>query len=89
MGHELLPLLLGLTQWEGLAQAGGPPVIVEHVECGAPGRVEVRCAAGHGPLTVAETRLHRGRVQSARNPQGNYRRQSKPNPRRPLKLARH
>lgn len=62
MGRELLPVLLALMQWgdRWLAQPEGPPVIVEHVECGAQVHVEVRCAAGHGPLTAADTRPHSG-----------------------------
>lgn len=58
MGRELLPVLLALMQWgdRWLAHPGGPPVVVEHRECGAPVTVEVRCAAGHGPLTAYDTR---------------------------------
>jgi DNA-binding HxlR family transcriptional regulator len=49
MGLDVLPALLALMQWGDryLADPSGPPLAVEHAECGAPVRVEVRCAAGH------------------------------------------
>lgn len=56
-GRDLRPVLLALMQWgdEHLAGAAGPPMLVEHVECGTPVHVEVRCADGH--LVEPRTRL--------------------------------
>jgi DNA-binding HxlR family transcriptional regulator len=49
-GVDLLPVLLALMQWgdRHLAPAdGGPPLVLNHEDCGAPISVEVRCADGH------------------------------------------
>src|SRR5262245_12357340 len=56
-GIELFPVLVALMQWgdRWLAGRAGPSVIVEHRDCNAPVRVELRCAAGHGPLTARDT----------------------------------
>jgi DNA-binding HxlR family transcriptional regulator len=47
-GRDLLPVIFALMQWgdRHLAE-NGPPVIVEHRDCGEPVHVELRCAAGH------------------------------------------
>lgn len=61
-GRELQPVLLALMQWgdRWLAAPSGPPVVVEHRGCTAPVTVEVRCAAGHGPLLAGDTRPRPG-----------------------------
>lgn len=45
-GHDLLPAVLALLQWGAEHTRGGGPVVT-HEGCGAPVRVEVRCADGH------------------------------------------
>jgi len=54
-GRELRPVLLALLEWgdRHRCDAAGPPAQLFHAECGAPVRVEVRCAEGHeiGPRT--------------------------------------
>jgi DNA-binding HxlR family transcriptional regulator len=54
-GRELRPLLLALLEWGDRYRCdpAGPPAQLFHAECGAPVRVEVRCAEGHeiGPRT--------------------------------------
>jgi len=56
-GLELFPALVALMQWgdRWAADAAGPPVEVHHRECGEPVGVQLRCAAGHGPLGAGET----------------------------------
>ena len=56
-GRELFPALVGLLQWgdRWTADPNGPAVELRHDACGAPIAVELRCAAGHGPLTERET----------------------------------
>ena len=56
-GRDLRPVLLAMLAWGDAHRAGpdGPPVRVEHPECGAPVHVELRCGEGHvldprGPL---------------------------------------
>jgi hypothetical protein len=48
-GLDLLPVTMALMQWgdRHLAGAEGAPLAATHHDCGAPVRVEVRCAAGH------------------------------------------
>ncbi len=48
-GRDLRPVILAMLAWGDAHRAGsdGPPVLVEHPECGAPVHVELRCAAGH------------------------------------------
>jgi len=55
-GRDLFPVLLALMQWgdRWLAGRKGVPVIVEHESCQAAVHAELRCAAGHGPLTVQD-----------------------------------
>jgi DNA-binding HxlR family transcriptional regulator len=55
-GRELLPALLALMQWgdRWAADPAGPAVEVRHRECGEPIQLEMRCAAGHGPLRPLE-----------------------------------
>ncbi|HXV93585.1 MAG TPA: helix-turn-helix domain-containing protein [Pseudonocardia sp.] len=56
-GRELLPVLLAMLAWGDTHLAGpdGPPMLVEHEGCGAPVRLEMRCAEGH--LIEPGTRL--------------------------------
>src|SRR3954451_6958691 len=47
-GHDLLPALVALMQWGDRWEASdGGPVRLEHAGCGARGRAELRCEAGH------------------------------------------
>jgi DNA-binding HxlR family transcriptional regulator len=48
-GRDLRPVRLAMLAWGDTHRAGpdGPPVRVEHTECGAPVHVELRCSAGH------------------------------------------
>ena len=48
-GRDLRPVILAMLAWGDTYRAGadGPPMAVEHRECGAPVHVELRCAAGH------------------------------------------
>jgi DNA-binding HxlR family transcriptional regulator len=54
-GRDLRPVLLALLDWGDRHRAGtrGAPAQLFHDGCGAPVRVEVRCAEGHeiGPRT--------------------------------------
>jgi DNA-binding HxlR family transcriptional regulator len=56
-GLELFPALVALMQWgdRWAADPAGPPVEVHHRECGRRVAVELRCTAGHGPLSARET----------------------------------
>src|SRR3954451_6540731 len=49
MGRDLAPAALALMQWGDRYLAGedGPPLAVQHLDCGAPVSVDVRCASGH------------------------------------------
>lgn len=59
---ELFPVLVALKQWgdRWLTCDGTPPVHLAHRECGAEVHAELRCAAGHGPLTARDTRAVAG-----------------------------
>jgi DNA-binding HxlR family transcriptional regulator len=48
-GRELQPALTALMQWgdKHLPVPGGPPLIVEHSECGGPVRARLVCEHGH------------------------------------------
>jgi DNA-binding HxlR family transcriptional regulator len=48
-GRDLLPVILAMLTWGDAHRAGddGPPMRVEHAECGAPVHVELQCAEGH------------------------------------------
>jgi DNA-binding HxlR family transcriptional regulator len=48
-GRDLLPVILAMLAWGDAHRAGpdGPPVRVEHLACGAPVHVELRCTEGH------------------------------------------
>ena len=48
-GRELRPVIMAMLAWGDAHRAGpdGPPMRVEHRECGTPVHVELRCAEGH------------------------------------------
>lgn len=48
-GKELLPILIALREWgdRHLADPEGPPVHLDHKECGGRVYLELRCAEGH------------------------------------------
>jgi DNA-binding HxlR family transcriptional regulator len=56
-GLELFPALVALMHWgdHWTADPEGPPVEVRHRDCGERVAIELRCAAGHGPLTARDT----------------------------------
>jgi DNA-binding HxlR family transcriptional regulator len=56
-GLELFPALVALMQWGDryAADAAGAPVELRHRGCGEQVGVELRCAAGHGPLSARDT----------------------------------
>jgi DNA-binding HxlR family transcriptional regulator len=56
-GLELFPALVALMRWgdRWTADAAGPPVEILHRGCGEPVAAELRCAAGHGPLSARDT----------------------------------
>lgn len=55
-GRELFGALVALKQWgdRWAADSDGPAVRIRHEACGADVGIELRCAAGHGPLTARE-----------------------------------
>ena len=60
-GRDLYPTLVALMQWGDryLAEDGLPPLALEHRDCGAAVRLELRCEAGHavaGPREVRPVR---------------------------------
>ncbi|MBL8786146.1 MAG: helix-turn-helix transcriptional regulator [Deltaproteobacteria bacterium] len=62
-GRELFPILIALMQWgdRWVPAPSGPPIVVEHRDCGARVVAELRCADGHGALTARDT-LARGKA---------------------------
>jgi DNA-binding HxlR family transcriptional regulator len=56
-GLELFPALVALMQWGDrfASETAGPPVEVRHRGCGEGVGVELRCGAGHRPLSARET----------------------------------
>jgi DNA-binding HxlR family transcriptional regulator len=56
-GLELFPALIALMQWgdRWTADPAGPAAEVCHRDCGQPVSVELRCAAGDGPLSARDT----------------------------------
>ncbi len=56
-GLELFPALLALLQWgdRWTADPEGPSVAVLHRDCAQSVHVQLRCDAGHGPLSAGDT----------------------------------
>jgi DNA-binding HxlR family transcriptional regulator len=56
-GLDLFPALVALLQWGDryTADSAGPPVELSHSGCGARVGVELRCSAGHRPLSAHDT----------------------------------
>ena len=48
-GLDLYPVLVALMQWgdQHVAGPAGPPLLLEHRDCGEPVRLELTCRAGH------------------------------------------
>jgi DNA-binding HxlR family transcriptional regulator len=61
-GLDLFPVLVALMQWgdRWSADAAGPQVALSHRDCGQPACVELRCAAGHGPLSAHDVKARPG-----------------------------
>jgi DNA-binding HxlR family transcriptional regulator len=61
-GLDLFPIVVALMQWGDRWSAGadGPPVELSHRDCGDRLAVELRCAAGHGPLSARDTQARPG-----------------------------
>jgi DNA-binding HxlR family transcriptional regulator len=61
-GLDLFPVLIALMQWgdRWSAAAAGPAVELQHRDCDREVGVELRCAAGHGPLGAREVRARAG-----------------------------
>ena len=55
-GRELFPALVALLQWgdRWTADPDGAAVELRHEGCGAGVGAELRCDAGHGPLTARD-----------------------------------
>jgi DNA-binding HxlR family transcriptional regulator len=54
-GRDLLPALVALMQWGDRWVSENPPVTLHHRDCDALVAAELHCAAGHGPLSSADT----------------------------------
>ncbi len=61
-GLELFPTLVALLQWgdRWTADPQGPAVVVCHQGCGQRVGVELRCDAGHRPLSARDTQANPG-----------------------------
>ena len=74
MGLELFPVVIALMQWgdRWVAEAAQPSVLLEHRGCDGLVRAELRCAAGHGPLTAHDTAARPGprRAKGGRSARG-------------------
>ena len=48
-GLDLYPVLVGLMQWGDTYAGGpdGPPVVLQHRDCGEPVQLQLACEAGH------------------------------------------
>jgi DNA-binding HxlR family transcriptional regulator len=55
-GKQLLPVLIALMQWgdRWAADPAGPAVDMLHQDCGERVTAELRCAAGHRPLSAED-----------------------------------
>jgi DNA-binding HxlR family transcriptional regulator len=61
-GLDLNPILLELMRWGDRwdVPAAGPPMLVEHVDCGHETHAVQTCAHCGGPLTARNVRVHPG-----------------------------
>jgi len=61
-GQELFPALVALMQWgdRWTADPAGPPVMLRHQACGHQVHAELRCDAGHRPLSARQTQATPG-----------------------------
>ena len=61
-GRDLQPTLIGLMQWgdRWLAGHAGPPLVLEHTECGHQAPAELVCGHCGKPLHARNTRLREG-----------------------------
>ncbi|WP_037069054.1 winged helix-turn-helix transcriptional regulator [Pseudonocardia acaciae] len=61
-GHALRPVLIAVMAYgdEHLAGPEGPPVQLEHADCGAPVTVRLECAEGHRLDPTARLRVRPG-----------------------------
>lgn len=61
-GLELYTIVVALMQWGDCwgDRPGEAPLELTHRDCGEPVGVEVRCAAGHGPLSVRDVHARAG-----------------------------
>jgi DNA-binding HxlR family transcriptional regulator len=57
-GRDLRPVILAMLAWGDVHRSDGfgPPMRVEHAECGSPVHVELRCDEGHRLDTRARLR---------------------------------
>jgi DNA-binding HxlR family transcriptional regulator len=48
-GLDLYPVLVALMQWGDRHEVGaaGPPILLQHRDCGEPVRLQLACGAGH------------------------------------------
>jgi DNA-binding HxlR family transcriptional regulator len=70
-GLDLFPAVIALMHWGDRWESDrdGPPVQIEHRDCGAPLEVRLRCARGHDDLSARDAKPVLGpaaRVASAR-----------------------
>jgi DNA-binding HxlR family transcriptional regulator len=56
-GRDLFPALVALMQWGDryLADHDGPPVVIQHRDCGAGVHIDLHCEAGHTALGALDT----------------------------------
>ncbi|MET7464670.1 helix-turn-helix domain-containing protein [Nonomuraea sp. NPDC005501] len=69
-GRDLYPLLVALMHWgdKYLADAGGPPILLTHRDCGAAIELHLRCEEGHdvaGPRQVTALPGEGARLRTA------------------------
>jgi DNA-binding HxlR family transcriptional regulator len=65
-GADLLPVLVALMQWgDRWLAPDGPPVVLQHRDCGATVHAELRCTAGHHASAGLDLTPGPGRVIEA------------------------
>jgi DNA-binding HxlR family transcriptional regulator len=55
-GRDLYPTLVALMQWGDTYLTDGPPLELQHQDCGAPVHLELACEAGHRLAGAREVR---------------------------------